>query len=103
MHIALGALVYHRFGALRKRREHDRRLHALVRRMQEMLADAGQTQPQILRDVWHEWMEQTKRLTQNRHETTARRVAFGRSLFRRHVRLCEFDVPIAEIIPEEMI
>src|SRR5687768_13139421 len=49
----------------RKRREHDRLPGAGIRRSVQFARDTRQLLPQLLGEVWHEWMEHSQCLLEN--------------------------------------
>ena len=71
--------------------------------MQQTRVRPGKTLPQLFRDVGHEWMQQPQRLLEDREQTSSGRSSFRRSFFCSHASLRQLDVPVTEIIPEEVI
>ncbi len=67
------------------------------------LLRAGQTLPQLFSDVRHERMQQAQRLFEHRQQTRARLGPLRRCFFGGDVCLGQFDVPVAEVVPEEVI
>src|SRR6266542_4307093 len=64
---------------------------------------AGQSLPEFFSDVRHERMQQSQRLFQHRQQACACGSSLRRSLLCADVCLGQFNVPIAEVVPEKVI
>src|ERR1700741_1280139 len=64
---------------------------------------ARQTLPQFFSDVGHERVQQTQSMFEHREQSGPGLRACGAFHFRRNVSFCKLDIPVAEIVPEEVI
>src|SRR5882724_1603136 len=68
-----------------------------------MLAHTGQALPELFGNVWHEGVQEPQRLFQNRDQASTGLVPFSTRGFVGYIRFGQLYIPVAEIIPEEVI